>query len=130
MAIDDGIAALGIDDQLSLFVGRVARTNALLEFDFGNVRRILGGEPHPAGVGVEQLAVDCRRLLRETHVDPVLVDAGLTAIDAARKANSVRSRIVHDLWLEDTSSANRNGGFCRRTASPVGNSSQLSRPTP
>lgn len=35
MAIDDGIAALGLDDQLSLFVGRVARTNALLEFDLG-----------------------------------------------------------------------------------------------
>lgn len=110
MTIGDALAGLSDDDQLSLFVGRVARTNALLEYDLGNVWRTLGGEAHPAGAGVDQLANDCRRLLRKTYGDHLVVDAGLKALSAARRANSIRNRVVHDIWLEATISANTDGG--------------------
>lgn len=87
------------EDELSLWVGRVARTNALLEYDLGNVRRILNGVPHATGVGVDQLAGDCRVLLKKSRATPEVVTAGLSALDGARKANAGRNRVVHDLWL-------------------------------
>lgn len=111
MAIPDTVAALDDDDQLSLWVGRVARINALLEYDLGNVWRVLGGEAHPVGIGLDQLAGDCRRLLRDAHAaSSDLVVAGASALTAAQKANSGRNRIVHDLWLADASSADPGAG--------------------
>lgn len=98
---------LSDEDQLSLWVGRVARTNALLEYDLGNVWRILGGVPHAKGVGVDQLAEDCRRLLQKSRAAPEVIAAGLSALNAARKANAGRNRVVHDLWLAEASSADR-----------------------
>lgn len=96
---------LSDDDALSLRVGRVARTHALLEYSVDNVRRLLarreGEVPQSTSSvkGFDQLARECSERLRESKVDQCIVDAGEVALKAARQATAERNRVVHDMWL-------------------------------
>lgn len=97
-------AGLSDDDVLSLWVGRVARTHALLEYDVDNVRRLLArrrGEVRQATPvkGFDQLVRECSQRLRESPVDPRIVATGEVALSAARHVTAERNRVVHDMWL-------------------------------
>jgi hypothetical protein len=94
------------DDFLSLWVGRVARTHALLEYNVDNVHRFLarrvGDVPGSKSVkGFDQLVSDCRKLLQRSDVGREIAMAGDTALLAAREATIFRNRVVHDMWLLD-----------------------------
>lgn len=98
--------ALSADDDLSLWVGRVARTHALLEYGVDNVHRLLIRRAgHDAGgksvMGFDQLVTECSNLLRTSDCDQEVLTAGDSALRAARKATGTRNRVVHDMWLPD-----------------------------
>jgi hypothetical protein len=94
------------DDVLSLWVGRVARTHALLEYDVDNVYRFLarqvGQVPSSKSMkGFDQLVSECRRLLQQSDAGQEIVTSGDSALLAAREATGLRNRVVHDMWLLD-----------------------------
>src|SRR6476469_382923 len=97
---------LNDDDVLSLWVGRVARTHALLECDMDNVHRFLARQlGHVLGnksvKGFDQRVSECRKLLQRSDVGREIVMSGDTALLAAREATAFRNRVVHDMWLLD-----------------------------
>jgi hypothetical protein len=99
-------SVLSDDDALSLWVGRVARAHAHLEYGVANVHRFLsrhaGSVPdHKAVKGFDQLVVECRRLLRRSGADRDVLTWGDMALRAAREATGMRNRVVHDMWLPD-----------------------------
>ena len=93
------------DDVLSLWVGRVARTHALLEYNVDNVHRFLTrqvGVPGSKSVkGFDQLVSECRKLLRQSDAGREILTSGDSALLAAREATGFRNRVVHDMWLLD-----------------------------
>lgn len=96
----DPVAALSDDDQLSLWVGRVAREHALLEYSLNNVFQVLcpakdGSTP----AGASQLAKACRDHLKATELGSEVKRAGEQALVGAQHANTNRNRLVHDIWL-------------------------------
>lgn len=65
---------LGDDDSLSLWVGRVARSHAHMEYSVDNIHRLLiqraGHVPGRKSVkGFDQLVSECRRLLQGSDAD-------------------------------------------------------------
>lgn len=97
---------LNDDDALSLWVGRVARTHALLEYNVDNIHRFLtrqvGHVPGNKSVkGFDQLVSECRKLLQRSDVGREIVTSGDTALLAAREATVLRNRVVHDMWVLD-----------------------------
>ena len=97
---------LNDDDVLSLWVGRVARTHALLEYNVDNVHRFLarqvGHVPGSKSVkGFDQLVSECRKLLRQSDAGREILTSGDSALLAAREATGFRNRVVHDMWLLD-----------------------------
>lgn len=97
---------LNDDDVLSLWVGRVARTHALLEYNVDNVHRLLARQVgHAPGSnsmkGFDQLVSACRKLLKQSGAGREILTSGDTALLAARKATGFRNRVVHDMWLSD-----------------------------
>ncbi|MEO6472461.1 MAG: hypothetical protein ABIR57_10975 [Aeromicrobium sp.] len=106
MESPDPLPALSADDALSLWVGRVARTHALLEYGVDNVHRFLmrraGHQVDGKSVkGFDQLVTECSNLLRRSDVDQEILTAGDSALRAAKEATDMRNRIVHDMWLPD-----------------------------
>jgi hypothetical protein len=106
MAPADHEPTLNDDDTLSLWVGRVARTHALLEYDVDNVHRFLARRAgHASGSksakGFDQLVGECRKLLRRSDADQEVVTSGDAALLAAKEATGLRNRVVHDMWLLD-----------------------------
>jgi hypothetical protein len=97
---------LNDDDVLSLWVGRVARTHALLEYNVDNLHRFLARQvSHVPGSksvkGFDQLVSECRKLLQQSEAGREILTAGDTALLAARAATAFRNRVVHDMWLLD-----------------------------
>lgn len=97
---------LSTDDALSLWVGRVARTHALLEYSVDNVHRFLmrraGHQTDGKSVkGFDQLVTECSSLLRKSDCVQEILTAGDSALRAAKEATGMRNRIVHDMWLPD-----------------------------
>lgn len=97
---------LNDDDVLSLWVGRVARTHALLEYNVDNVYRFLarhlGHVPGRKSVkGFDQLVSECRKLLQQSDAGREIVTSGDAALLAAKEATGFRNRVVHDMWLLD-----------------------------
>ena len=106
MSAKDRPPALSDDDALSLWVGRVARAHAHLEHGVDNVHRFLsrqvGNVPDGKAVkGLDQLIVECRRLLQRSDADRGVLTSGDIALLAAREATGMRNRILHDMWLPD-----------------------------
>jgi hypothetical protein len=100
------VSALSDDDNLSLWVGRVAREHALLEYALSNVHRLLDVSNDgvaPSSVG--GLILQCRRLLQRTDLNAEIVRGGCEALQAAAAATAIRNRVVHDMWLPDPSRA-------------------------
>ena len=97
----ESFSPLSDDDQLSLWVGRVARVHALLEYSLSNLYEELRQSPNqdPRVLTVHQLALKCRRLLPAAGIGKELVAAGSEALVSAQNANAVRNRVVHDMWL-------------------------------
>lgn len=98
--------ALSDDDALSLWVGRVARAHAHLEYGLDNVHRFLsrqvGNAPDSKAVkGFDQLVGECRSLLRRSGADREVLTSGDIALLAAREATGMRNRVLHDMWLPD-----------------------------
>ena len=97
---------LNDDDVLSLWVGRVARTHALLEYNVDNVHRFLARRvsqvPGSKSVkGFDQLVGECRKLLQQSDAGREIVTSGDSALLAAKEATGFRNRVVHDMWLLD-----------------------------
>ncbi len=97
------------DDQLSLWVGRVARVHALLEYSLSNVHGALtppdtSSVPRTVPANVDLLVRECKRLLETAELSGELIRAGAQALTAAKAANALRNRIVHDIWLPDSRS--------------------------
>ncbi len=95
---------LNDDDLLSLWVGRVARTHALLEYGVDNVYRLMACHSgqvsaRQATIGMDQLTQECRTLLKASDVGVDIAAAGDAALKAAREATAKRNRVVHDMWL-------------------------------
>ncbi len=106
MQSPDPSSTLGEEDRLSLWVGRVARVHAGLEYNLSNVHHMLCrhddvGPGIAPSAGFEQLAGDCLRLLRRASLSPNVITAGGEALSAARAASAERNRVVHDMWLPD-----------------------------
>jgi hypothetical protein len=106
MELADRKPNLNHDDVLSLWVGRVARTHALLEYNVDNVHRLLarqlGHVPGSKSVkGFDQLVSECRKLLQQSDAGREILTSGDTALRAAREATGLRNRVVHDMWLLD-----------------------------
>lgn len=102
----DDEPTLGDDDSLSLWVGRVARSHAHLEYTVDNIHRLLvqqvGRVPDGKSVkGFDQIATECRSLLRRSDADPEIMTAGDIALRAAQQVTGIRNRVVHDMWLPD-----------------------------
>jgi hypothetical protein len=97
----ESYSPLSDDDQLSLWVGRVARVHALLEYSLSHLYEVLRQSPNPDSrvLTVHQLAVVCRRLLSAAGIGEDLVAAGSKALVSAQNANALRNRVVHDMWL-------------------------------
>lgn len=94
------------DDVLSLWVGRIARTHAMLEYNVDNVHRFLARRvdqvPSSKSVkGFDQLVRECRKLLQQSGAGPEIVTSGEAALLAATEATQLRNRVVHDMWLSD-----------------------------
>jgi hypothetical protein len=97
---------LNEDDALSLWVGRVARTHAGLEYNVNNVHRLLlhhvGLTPNRKSVkGFDQLVRECRELLQQSDAGDEILTSGDAALLAAKRVTSNRNRVVHDMWLPD-----------------------------
>lgn len=106
MEAQDHQPVLSDDDALSLWVGRVARAHAHLEYGVDNVHRFLsrqvGSVPDGKAVkGLDQLVGECRRLLRSSDTDREVLTPGDIALLAAREATGMRNRVLHDIWLRD-----------------------------
>jgi len=104
VAPQDHEPVLNDDDALSLWVGRVARTHAKLEFDVDNVYRLLARrcalDPDGKALkGFEQRVKDCRTMLERSDADAEVRSSGDLALLAARNATVPRNRILHDMWL-------------------------------
>lgn len=102
----DHLPILSDDDALSLWVGRVARAHAHLEYDVYNVHRFLsrqvGHVPDSKSVkGLDHLVSECRRLLNGSDADRQILTSGDAALLAAREATGMRNRVLHDMWLSD-----------------------------
>jgi hypothetical protein len=100
------LPTLNEDDALSLWVGRVARTHAGLEYNVSNVHRLLlhhaGLTPNRKSVkGFDQLVRECRELLQQSVAGDEILTSGDTALLAAKRVTSNRNRVVHDMWLPD-----------------------------
>jgi hypothetical protein len=94
------------EDALSLWVGRVARSHAHLEYNVDNVHRLLarhvGHVPNSKSVkGADQLVSECRKLLQRSNADRQVLTSGDSALLAAKDATGIRNRVVHDMWLPD-----------------------------
>lgn len=105
----DPASILSDDDQLSLWVGRVARIHALLEYNLSNVHGALrppetSGVRNAAPPSVDQLIADCRRLLKTSQLSGEVIVSGTQALSAAKVANALRNRMVHDIWLPGSQS--------------------------
>jgi hypothetical protein len=105
----DPASILSDDDQLSLWVGRVARVHALLEYNLSNVYGALqppdtSSDRKAVPPTVDQLAAECRRLLKTSQLGGEVIAAGTQALTAAKGANALRNRIVHDIWLPGSQS--------------------------
>lgn len=106
MTPEDHEPNLNQDDALSLWVGRVAQTHGLLEYNVDNVHRFLFRRAgRVAGsnsvTGFDQLITECRKLLRESGAGQAVVTSGDIALLAAKQATGFRNRVVHDMWLLD-----------------------------
>lgn len=104
MDSQDRPPVLSEDDSLSLWVGRVARAHAHLEYGVDNVHRFLSRQvgsvsDSNAVKGVDQLVGECRRLLRESGAEWEVLTSGDAALLAARAATGMRNRVLHDMWL-------------------------------
>jgi hypothetical protein len=100
------LPTLNEDDALSLWVGRVARTHAGLEYNVNNVHRLLlqhaGLAPDRNSVkGFDQLVRECRDLLQRSDAGEEVQTSGDIALLAAKQVTSDRNRVVHDMWLPD-----------------------------
>jgi hypothetical protein len=98
--------SLNDDDALSLWVGRVARSHAHLEFNVDNVHRFLvrqhGHLPdNKSAKSFDQLVSECRNLLKGLNADREIQTSGDAALHAAKEASVLRNRVVHDMWLPD-----------------------------
>jgi hypothetical protein len=106
MEPSDPTSTLSDEDQLSLWVGRVARVHALLEYNLSNVHDALRppdtlSVPSTQPPGADRLADECMKLLKRADLGRQVVAAGTQALLAAKQANALRNRIVHDMWLPD-----------------------------
>lgn len=93
-------SSLSDEDELSLWVGRVAREHALLEYGLSNVHGVLdASEEGVAPSSVGGLVRQCRRLLNSSGLHADIIDAGRRALNAASAATTLRNRVIHDMWL-------------------------------
>lgn len=101
LAMEPGpVSALSDEDELSLWVGRVAREHALLEYGLSNVHGMLDApEEGVAASSVGGLVRQCRRLLNSSSLQADIVHAGRGALTAASAATTLRNRVIHDMWL-------------------------------
>lgn len=109
MEPSDPALTLGDEDLLSLWVGRVARVHAMLEYNLSNVHGALlpydtGSAPGTTPLSAELLIASCRKWLISAKLSDEVTTAGAQALEAARAANALRNRIVHDIWLLDSQS--------------------------
>jgi hypothetical protein len=106
MDAQDPPPGLSNDDALSLWVGRVARAHAHLEYGVDNVHGFLSRQldsvsESRAVKGFDQLVSECRKLLRSSGADREVLTSGDNALLAARAATGMRNRVLHDMWLPD-----------------------------
>lgn len=108
---------LNDDDVLSLWVGRVARTHALLEYNVDNVHRFLvrqvGHVPGNKSVkGFDQLVSECRKLLQQSDAGPEIVTSGDTALlqPGKRRSFEIGSSMTCGSWTPCLKTGNHLAG--------------------
>ena len=94
------------EDELCLWIGRVARAHVQLDMALRSVHQTLA----TPGLGVHLtnritstsiLVDDCRSMLASALLDTRVQQAAEATLQAAKDANVVRNRVVHDMWLRD-----------------------------
>jgi len=94
----------GAGDQLALGIGRVAQAHVQLDFSLRQVHQTLmspglGMFLSGGVVSVTRLIEDVRTRLAKADLDSGLLEAAGSALTAAKEANELRNRVVHDMWL-------------------------------
>jgi hypothetical protein len=96
----DGLALF---DQLLHGIGRTAQAHVWLEYSLGELFRTLTAPSLAMALvgkrGIPQIASDNRIMLQRAEVSDDLIRAGDQALVAAEKADELRHRVVHDMWL-------------------------------
>jgi hypothetical protein len=97
---------LDAEDALCLRIGRVARAHTNLDNTLRRVHQTLVSP----GLGVyltsrvsstNSLVHDCRTMLAKAGLDPDVHAAAQGALVAAKEANELRNRVVHDMWMRE-----------------------------
>lgn len=92
-------------DDLSLWIGRVVRSHAMLEYQADLIHRFICAHvdeqrQRKSVVSLDQVIADCRRRVQSAaDLQPDLRKAGVEALLAARGASNARNRVAHDMWL-------------------------------
>lgn len=94
------------EDELSLRIGRVARAHVQLDQLLRQVFVTLASPGSAVflannNLSTGRLVEDIRVMIRKSELPEEFVEAANTALDAVKQANTVRNRIVHDMWLRD-----------------------------
>ena len=94
------------EDAISLGIGRVARTHVRLDYALREVHRTLVlpglGIFLQGGLGTDRLVEDCKLMIKAARLDDTeLTAAASEALGAAKEANQVRNRVVHDMWMRE-----------------------------
>ena len=92
------------DDALSLWIGRVVRSHALLEYEVDLVHRLICTHTRrprewTSVVSLDQVIADTRKRLRALDLREGIRAAGDEALRAAKAASDLRNRVAHDIWL-------------------------------
>jgi hypothetical protein len=93
-------------DALHMEIGRIAHHHVLLDAALRGVYVALA-TPSAAVYLVNDtwstaaLVRACKTMIERSPAPPQVVEAGVSALEAADKANTERNRVVHDMWLPD-----------------------------
>ena len=96
------------DDELALRIGRVARAHVNIDSGLRDVYRTLAmpslalylANNNPS---TNTLVEDCRLMLRKAVLEDDFREAASKVLAAAKQANEVRNRVIHDMWFADLS---------------------------
>jgi hypothetical protein len=92
------------EDELCLRIGRIARAHVAIDVALRRLYVTLASPSFAVYLAnnnpsTNALVEDCRLMIVKADVSPEFRDAAFGALAAAKAANEVRNRTIHDMWL-------------------------------